>query len=267
MSEISRRRALLVEEIMLESVFIMNMFVTKIRMRARRRLRNRKQGITYDMASRIPKQIEHLDDLILRNDVGCLDNLRMTRGVFAKLCYLLKHVGGLVDSRYVSVNEKATLFLSVLAHHKKNWIVRFDFKRSGQTVSRHFHDVLNVVFRLHTSLLVSPQPVDDNCTNPRWSSFKEYEFYYGSLVTMLSHSGIGWNDNTKMIEAPDSEWAEYVKVNSNARLMRNKSWPFYNDWVVIFGKDGAAGEHAEDFIEAVNHASDVTICMHDSGGQ
>ncbi|KAK6142040.1 hypothetical protein DH2020_013869 [Rehmannia glutinosa] len=96
----------------------------------------------------------------------------MTRGDFAKLCYLLKHVGGLRDSRYVSINEKAALFLSVLAHHKKNRIVRFDFKRSGQTISRHFHDVLNAILRLHNLLLVNPEPVDDNCTNPRWSPFK-----------------------------------------------------------------------------------------------
>ncbi|KAK6151365.1 hypothetical protein DH2020_014000 [Rehmannia glutinosa] len=96
----------------------------------------------------------------------------MTRGAFAKLCYLLKHMGGLRDSRYVSIKEKVALFLSVLAHHNKNRIVWFDFKRSGQTISRHFHDVLNAVLRLHNLLLVNPEPVDDNCTIPRWSSFK-----------------------------------------------------------------------------------------------
>ncbi|KAK6164017.1 hypothetical protein DH2020_000881 [Rehmannia glutinosa] len=73
---------------------------------------------------------------------------------------------------------------------------------------------------------------------------------YGSLVSMLSRSGIWWNDNTKMIEAHDEAWAEYVKVDSNARLMRFKTWPFYNDWVNIFGKDRATGEHAIGFIEA-----------------
>ncbi|KAK6127160.1 hypothetical protein DH2020_039089 [Rehmannia glutinosa] len=70
------------------------------------------------------------------------------------------------------------------------------------------------------------------------------------LVTMLSQSGIGWNDSTNMIEAPMMH-GQYV--DSNARLMRNKSWPFFNDWVIIFGKDRATGEHAEDFIDAVNH--------------
>ncbi|KAK6161945.1 hypothetical protein DH2020_001786 [Rehmannia glutinosa] len=35
---------------------------------------------------------------------------------------------------------------------------------------------------------------------------------YGSLVSMLSRSGIGWNDNTKMIEARNEAWVDYVKV-------------------------------------------------------
>ncbi|KAK6143233.1 hypothetical protein DH2020_023581 [Rehmannia glutinosa] len=174
MAEISRRRAeifLLVEE-KAENFFVLNMFVRIIRMRARKRLSNRNVGPKYRMIDRIPKQVEHLNDLIALNDVDCLDNLRMTRDAFARLCYLLKHIGGLLDSRYVSLSEKVALFLFVLAHHKKNRVVRFDFKRSGQTVSRHFHDVLNAVLRLHTLLLVTPQPVEDNCTNPIWKWFK-----------------------------------------------------------------------------------------------
>lgn len=35
---------------------------------------------------------------------------------------------------------------------------------------------------------------------------------YSSLLSMLSRSGIGWNDTTKMIEANDEAWDAYVKV-------------------------------------------------------
>lgn len=35
---------------------------------------------------------------------------------------------------------------------------------------------------------------------------------HGSLVSMLVRSGIGWNDETKMIEATDDAWEMYVKV-------------------------------------------------------
>ncbi|PIN10930.1 hypothetical protein CDL12_16475 [Handroanthus impetiginosus] len=69
---------------------------------------------------------------------------------------------------------------------------------------------------------------------------------------MLSRSGIGWNESTKMIEATDDAWESYVKNDLNARLMRYKSWPYYNDWCEIFGKDRATRENAQDFVETVN---------------
>ncbi|KAG8387766.1 hypothetical protein BUALT_Bualt02G0055400 [Buddleja alternifolia] len=81
------------------------------------------------------------------------------------------------------------------------------------------------------------------------------------LVTSKSLNitcGIGWNDTTKMVEANDDAWDGYVKTDSNARLMHYKSWPLYDDWVEIFGKDRATGEQAEDFVEAVNHVLNET---------
>ncbi|KAG8371579.1 hypothetical protein BUALT_Bualt13G0102600 [Buddleja alternifolia] len=96
----------------------------------------------------------------------------MDRSALGRLCYLVEHVGGLKDSRYVTVSEKVCIFLSILAHHKKNRIVKFDFWRSGFTISVHFHDVLNAILKLHPVFLVKPKPVDDNCNNPRWKPFK-----------------------------------------------------------------------------------------------
>ncbi|KAG8372856.1 hypothetical protein BUALT_Bualt12G0110500 [Buddleja alternifolia] len=43
---------------------------------------------------------------------------------------------------------------------------------------------------------------------------------YGSLTIMLKKSGIGWNDTTKMIEAEDEAWENFVKVDLNASLIR-----------------------------------------------
>lgn len=42
------------------------------------------------------------------------------------------------------------------------------------------------------------------------------------------------------------------QLDPNARLMRHKSWPYYEDWKEIFGKDRATGENAEDIAEAWN---------------
>ncbi|KAK6139286.1 hypothetical protein DH2020_026964 [Rehmannia glutinosa] len=126
----------------------------------------------YNMISRIPKQVNHMRDLIQVSDTDCLNNLRMSRNTFGRLCYLLQNAGGLVSNRNVGVSEQVSMFKWVLAHHKKNRIVGFDYKRSGRTVSKHFNAVLNAVIKLHSLLLVDPKPITEDCTNDRWKWFK-----------------------------------------------------------------------------------------------
>ena len=46
---------------------------------------------------------------------------------------------------------------------------------SGETVSRHFNAVLNVVIRLQGVLLKKSEPVFKNSTNERWKWFKVYK--------------------------------------------------------------------------------------------
>ncbi|XP_073152220.1 uncharacterized protein At2g29880-like [Henckelia pumila] len=81
---------------------------------------------------------------------------------------------------------------------------------------------------------------------------------YGSLFSILSISGIDWNDTDKMIDAPDDDWTALVKSDPNARTMRYKSWPFYDDWCEIFGKDRATGHNAEGFVDAVQDVLNQT---------
>ncbi|XP_075524049.1 uncharacterized protein LOC142556476 [Primulina tabacum] len=79
---------------------------------------------------------------------------------------------------------------------------------------------------------------------------------HGSLVTMLTRSGIGWNDTDKMIDVKDVDWNECVMADPNARLMRHKSWPFYYDWCEIFGKNRATSGHAQGFSDMVEDLND-----------
>ncbi|KAG6514630.1 hypothetical protein ZIOFF_024999 [Zingiber officinale] len=124
------------------------------------------------MTQRINAQMNHLHRIIEIGDVQCVLNLRMNQNTFARLCYLLTHVGGLVESRYVCIEEKVAMFLSILAHHKKNRVAGHDYIRSGHTISTHFHEVLRSILLLHPILLVKPSPVDHSCTNEPWKWFK-----------------------------------------------------------------------------------------------
>ncbi|XP_012850069.1 PREDICTED: uncharacterized protein LOC105969838 [Erythranthe guttata] len=61
------------------------------------------------------------------------------------------------------------------------------------------------------------------------------------------------NDSSSTIDVQDDEdWNDYMNTDPAARTMRYKAWPYYKDWLVIFGKDRATGEHAEVYVEAVN---------------
>lgn len=81
--------------------------------------------------------------------MACLENLRMDRNAFGRLCIMLRQTGDVVDGRYVTVEEQVAIFLSILAHHKKVRVVKFEHWRSGYTVSKYVHAVLRAVIKLH----------------------------------------------------------------------------------------------------------------------
>ncbi|KAL8525348.1 hypothetical protein ACS0TY_014828 [Phlomoides rotata] len=76
---------------------------------------------------------------------------------------------------------------------------------------------------------------------------------YGTLSDLLSKSGIGWNSSTNTLDIIDEAvWDAHKRVDTHVKTMGNKSWPYYDRWVDIFGKDHATGEHAIDLIDIVN---------------
>ena len=110
--------------------------------------------------------------LAYESDATCIAQLRMDRCAFAYLCTRLETVGGLKPSRHLLVDEKVAMFLHIIAHHVKNRVITFKFMRSGQSVSKYFHDVLYSILWLHGELLKQPDPVPENSTDERWKWFK-----------------------------------------------------------------------------------------------
>ncbi|KAL8481920.1 hypothetical protein ACS0TY_027620 [Phlomoides rotata] len=121
---------------------------------------------------RIPLQIQNMADLLEASDEDCRNKLRMDRTSFYRLCDILQNVGRLKSFKYINVYEKVAMFLSILAHHSKNRCVKFQFKRSRQTVLKEFHSVQRSVLKLHYLLLVKPHPVAEDSNDTRWGKFK-----------------------------------------------------------------------------------------------
>ena len=122
-------------------------------------------------------RVDYINRLITYNDTECIDQLRMDRRTFAVLCELLRNTRRLKTNGLVFVEEQVCMFLHILAHHVKNRIIRSRFYRSGETISRYFNSVLCAVLQLHNHLLVSPDPVAENCSDERWKWFKVSNTY------------------------------------------------------------------------------------------
>ncbi|KAL2934826.1 Protein ALP1-like [Bienertia sinuspersici] len=105
----------------------------------------------------------HLDGMIVRSDTACIEQLRMDRHTFNVLCSFIREVGGLRDTKNMVVEEMVAIFLHILAFEEKNREIKYDFQRSGEIVSRHFHDVLRAVLKLSRILFKKPEPIPKDC--------------------------------------------------------------------------------------------------------
>ncbi|XP_042057853.1 uncharacterized protein LOC121802287 [Salvia splendens] len=86
------------------------------------------------------------------------------------------------------------------------------------------------------------------------SKITSWKKNYHSLSKMLDHSDVGFNlYNDVKIDCPDDQWDQIVKQDPDARIMRYKSWPLWEEWKIIFGKDRATGGTSETIGEAVNN--------------
>ncbi|KAL2240875.1 UNVERIFIED_CONTAM: hypothetical protein Sindi_0728700 [Sesamum indicum] len=126
----------------------------------------------YVMSTRIPDQIHHIHRLVSISDESCLCNLRMDRNAFGRLCYMLQYSGDMTSTKSLSAAEQVAIFLSIVSHHKTNSVVKHDFIRSGRTIQKYFHRVLNSVIKLYNVLLARPTPITDECVYRRWKWFK-----------------------------------------------------------------------------------------------
>ncbi|KAL0361512.1 UNVERIFIED_CONTAM: hypothetical protein Sradi_3835700 [Sesamum radiatum] len=71
--------------------------------------------------------------------------------------------------------------------------------------------------------------------------------FRNGLVSMMSKSRFGWDDEKNMITVEENSiWDDYVKVDPSAKTLRYKSFPFFPAWREIFDKDHAFGDGAKD---------------------
>ncbi|XP_026395767.1 putative nuclease HARBI1 [Papaver somniferum] len=112
----------------------------------------------------------HVDEILDGHDARCQNSFRMEKHVFLLLCELLQKKQLLRHSKGVRVEEKVAIFMLAIGHNERNIILQERFQHSGETISRHFNAVLDVIVQLADDFLqpAGPSTPDEIRENPRF---------------------------------------------------------------------------------------------------
>jgi hypothetical protein len=114
--------------------------------------------------------------------------LRMSRAPFFSLRNLFRQRGLVVDSINSSVEEQVAMFLHLVGHNQRLRVVHQGFRRSIETVSRHFHQVLYAIGELRDELIKPPTGLTHVkiLGSHKWNPFFKVTIgYLGSILLGL----------------------------------------------------------------------------------
>lgn len=103
-----------------------------------------------------PKGSGFLSELLSADNDVCREMLRMDKHVFHKLCNILRERGMLRDTPGVMIEEQLAIFLNIVGHNERNRVIQERYQHSGETISRHFNNVLRAVKSLSREFLQLP---------------------------------------------------------------------------------------------------------------
>lgn len=113
----------------------------------------------------IPKELNHtlssngmkfVDEVLNGQGERCLDNFRMDKHVFYKLCDILQSRGLLRHTNRIKIEEQLAIFMFIIGHNLRTRAVQELFKYSGETISRHFNNVLNAIMAISIDFFQPP---------------------------------------------------------------------------------------------------------------
>jgi hypothetical protein len=143
--------------------------ITRLRM-----ARSSHPRITYAPMSAMDLERQANLNLIYNcNDPECINMLRMRRAPFFNLCNLFRERNLLRDTINSNVEEQVAMFLHVVGHNQRFRVIHQNFRRSMETVSRYFRQVLFDVGELRGEMIRLPStetPLKIS-NSPRWNPY------------------------------------------------------------------------------------------------
>ena len=108
------------------------------------------------ISNTIREERERVRDDLMRYLVGSeryRDIIRMGPKAFVNLCGILQREEGLRPTQWVTIEEQVAKFLYLIGHNVRNHAITFFLQWSGETISCHFHSVLNSLIQLEQTYL------------------------------------------------------------------------------------------------------------------
>ena len=111
--------------------------------------------------------------------------LRMTRAPFFALCNLFRGRGLVRETSGCSVEEQVAMFLHVVGHNQRFRAVHQSFRRSIETVSRVFHQVLYAIGELRNEMIKPP-------TTATHLKIMGSQIWYPYMQVLVNHIYLPW---------------------------------------------------------------------------
>uniref|UniRef100_A0A6N2MPR0 Uncharacterized protein n=1 Tax=Salix viminalis TaxID=40686 RepID=A0A6N2MPR0_SALVM len=97
-----------------------------------------------------------VDEVLRGPSDRCLENFRMDKHAFYKLCDILQGKGLLRHTNRIKIEEQLAIFLFIIGHNLRTRAVQELFRYSGETISRHFNNVLNAIMAISLDFFQPP---------------------------------------------------------------------------------------------------------------
>lgn len=103
-----------------------------------------------------PRKCSFMAEALNSQDDVFREMFRMDKHVFHKLCDNLRQKNLLRDTAGVMIEEQLTIFLNIIGHNERNRVIQERFRHSGETISRHFNNVLKAIKSMSREFLECP---------------------------------------------------------------------------------------------------------------
>ena len=116
----------------------------------------------------------HVQMILNGNPIICHQLLHVEQHVFRRFCMYFREKNLLKDSKYIPVEEQTAMFMTIIAHAHTNRAIQDRFQYSGETIHRHFRQVLKAMVLFAKDMIKLPSldiAHNEILLNPRFEPY------------------------------------------------------------------------------------------------